>query len=113
MILDFDLKVGFFVKNSNLNSREGGPLFKNSNSNSKTFFLFQIRVYLDDGFEKAQIVWKDFANLTVTSWNRGQTLAREWTRAVNFGNTTLEEIIFAEEIRQEQVLKVRLGVWQG
>jgi hypothetical protein len=97
--------VGFFVKKSKLNSRERVLCSKAVTQTQKLFFLFQIRVYLDDGFEKAQIVWKDFANLTVTSWNRGQTLAREWTRAVNFGNTTLEEIIFSEEIRQEQVLK--------
>ena len=30
-------------------------------------------------------------------------MAREWTRAVNFGNVTLEEIIFSEDIKQEQL----------
>ena len=58
---------------------------------------------MDDGFEKALIIWNDVHNLTVTSWNRGQVLAREWTRAVNFGNVTLEEIIFSEDIKQEQL----------
>ena len=60
----------------------------------------QVRGYLDEGFENALIVWNDFQNLTVTSWNRGQTMAREWTRAVIIGNMTLEEIIFSEEIKQ-------------